>query len=621
MYQYKMHKQLADYCSTLSDNTNPDLQVLSRDANKFYVAYKASPDSSFKAQSAFYNNLYKNMSDYYRTHYYAKKTTWQKIKYFFGTTNAKEASFLKTKRAAKKDYQRCQKVVNKNWQLSTELRIALRLNGDNKEMVSHPSRFTKTKTFGAKKAEYNLRLVAHWLMGDKDFSEYECLQGLSSEFMAYKLKRELEKFRDLYSTTLAIDQLQQLIDAIKMLEAHLKIHELLALSSTIDQIAEQTGKASHVQARLDDIAYEVCVMLSELKNGGRLLIPHGYRVQTAKDRSGHAALVEAEKVKDDKFNDRFINTGSGAIAKSECKSFSDKFNKFMFGENPAPEYAIWRADGTTFDQHAQDGLVKQILSPLVLPANDKETAIQDMLKPMATFIDQGKLKKDVKIQLQANGTCTHASLLAWLQTVLDEDLMNGFELFAVRRANIKLTTLVNLDDVSFMPKFEQAQSALADAGKSLQAAKVRIIGREYADAKDEASSTQAALLKKFKDKAGVQQVIDGNFVSQCRQQIVVLEQQKAKIPSVEVDAKRGKAAKALTTVGALLGVKGEKEQQQRDLQRETLDGQIADLKETLRFAEKHCAASSRATMLNLFINPPQTSLSTAAAAQTPRARS
>lgn len=393
-----------------------------------------SEEASNKERLFINQSIYEAFANYYDTHFYSQKTWYQKLFSWFGFMDAKEKLFLAELNAVKEDVDNYRKNGENRWSDWWLIAWVAKSHGVPRGNPKEYLHSNNTQLNNKRK----LNLVTHRLMGSEDYSAYPEFQGSLPELAAYKLKRELEKFRDEFTWT--DSQQRQLQHVITTMGITLEIMKLTALHRYLTAVQENDAQA---QERIKDIQWEVYKLLYETPQHYSLVLPHGYMSET----TAHAALVELMNNPNAKYRVNFFNSGAGALDHIQNISIwkpLDALSKLnqIYHAGVNNKASLLYLKQKTFEAIQKEQLVEKILAPTINSFKSPQEAHQAMSSLIVDYDKNKELHVDnKKYSLQTNGTCTHSCWDIWLSHNLDAGMLGAFQLFVNQRAQTKLAKI------------------------------------------------------------------------------------------------------------------------------------------------------------------------------------
>lgn len=252
------------------------------------------------------------------------------------------------------------------------------------------------------------------------------LEGSINSRSMKSIRDDIKKFKIRFKNQLTTAQLAQLDDIYQ----NLKDAQKLALEISFDQIRNQWSKeisvfesAAHEnnnhELRLADVAYSMQKKMPLLEKNERMIIPGGCHYGD----SGHAIIFEVKRENNGTYTFTIVNTGDGV------------------GEFDGLLYNLWHGFITRkfCDYTVKNLSLNQIsdldfLTDLIKPLSSLEQgeSIKDSFQPIIDHLLEGhtdRFEHGRQHSIQTNGTCTHDSVMSWIESCTDPLLFESLRLF------------------------------------------------------------------------------------------------------------------------------------------------------------------------------------------------
>lgn len=278
-----------------------------------------------------------------------------------------------------------------------------------------------------------IKAAAFRVLGDNEIED-PVMNGELQLIASLNILEDIKEFISLNEPFLgkdAYDQLQaierKVEDASELLKELFSIENFRKLKSKFQESPQA------YQERVNCVVFSIRKKVIDLSPGDSLAIPGGYNCRGG----GHSVIFHISKQENEKYTFTIVNTGEGV---GHFNHFlSNMFHEFK-GE--FPDYEI-------SDLERGEICNETFLREIVVLQLDMNGSLEKMFAPIIRHLaknDVKNIKKGRSHGIQVNGTCSHDSIISWMESVMDPWLFHAFQLFTTRKAMAFLHSIRDKND-------------------------------------------------------------------------------------------------------------------------------------------------------------------------------
>lgn len=408
----------------LDENSWKQVNQITSSANAIFQKYNASKQMSCQANVDFLQKL-RNQLEQVKSSLTRSKSLSQYFCSFFRYLSRDEEVLHQTLSQIKKAEEAAKTAEASLWNLPSYFgQLFGRLFGSAKPIVeSVVVRQTNSQLASAKG---KLSEGYFRVMGKEAFPS--SLEGSSSRISLASIRTDLIEFSNTHVTLFGKDFQDLLSRTVHKMAFAEKIATEIDVAYNLMHYTDPVLQSDSTnKLRMADISYQIQTQLAQLGPNEELVLPGGYsnveKINGVDVKTGHAIIFSIRRQLNGNFSFTIVNTGLGAERFSGVGSLL----KSVFWDGHYTDKVIKDIDPKKM---MDTSFLVQLMEQVLPTKNHSMDAVFNLILKHLADGKADKIEEGRRHTVQANGTCTHDSIMSWLEDALPEELFHSFNVYA-----------------------------------------------------------------------------------------------------------------------------------------------------------------------------------------------